>query len=479
MRKQSTLIFNLLLLVGDFVAVLSAFVIAYIVRVKLDARPLVQPIAARTYLEIFLLLIPFWLVIFSSLGLYKKEMWNSWLRETWLLFVGSFAGILFVIGYDFVVLTPVFPARSVAAYALALGFVILVFERTLQRLFRKVLLSFGVGKLRVMLVGDGASTKELAETLMNHPLSGYHVSAIVASRRYLPEEFEGKHFLSLDAGLAALEGLSIESIIQTQLSPRKKDNESIVAETTRLHMEYRFVPEQSTALTAHSELELFAGFPMLTLHPTKLIGWGQITKRIFDIAASSLALLILSPLLLVLAVLIKILDPGPVFFRQKRLTRFGNEATVIKFRSVKTAYSGRDPDEVFRELGRPELIKEFEENRAKVSDDPRISRFGAWLRRWSLDELPQLLNILSGKLSLVGPRAIPGNELKFFEDRGPLVLKVKTGITGLAQVSGRSDISLDERLQLDLYYVQNWSIWMDIKILFRTIGVVLGRKGTA
>jgi exopolysaccharide biosynthesis polyprenyl glycosylphosphotransferase len=479
MRKQSHLIFGVALLVGDFLAVLSAFVIAYILRVKVDPRPLVHAIPARTYLLLFLSLIPFWLVIFSSLGLYRKEMWSHWLKEAWLLLVGSFAGTLFIIGYDFVSDQPVFPARLVAAYALLLGFGLLLAERWLMRLLRRLALYFGIGTVRVMLIGDSMTTRELAEQLLAKPHSGYHISAIVASRRHVPQEYEGRVYGSFDQALRALDRLDIESVIQTQLSPNPEDNQRLVAATAQRHLEYRLVPEQSSVLTAHSELELFAGFPMLTLHQTRLVGWGQVVKRFFDLGASLLLLVLLLPFLLIIAAAIKIMDPGPVFFRQKRLTRYGRQTSVYKFRSMKREYSGRDPAKVFEEMGRPELAREYAQNRAKVSDDPRISRIGRFLRNYSLDELPQLFNVIGGSLSLVGPRAIPKEELEYFKDHGPLVLKVKTGITGLAQVTGRSDITLDERLQLDLYYVQNWSLWLDLKILFRTVLVVLSRSGAA
>lgn len=478
MRKQSHIVFSIALMIGDFLAIAAAFTIAYVLRVKFDPRPLLVQIPPSTYILIFLSLIPFWLIIFSSLGLYSKDVWSRWLREAWRLLVGSFAGLLFIIGYQYATNEILFPARLVAVYALLLGFILLLIERWIMRLARQVALSYGIGTTRVMIIGDSDITKELAEQLIGQRGAQYHVSAIVASKKYVPEDFKGKVYESFDQGLRALKRLHVESILLTELYKDDDQNQQLANIAAERHLEYRFVPQPGSVLTAHSELELFSGFPVLTLHQTSLIGWGRVIKKIFDFISSSIAIILVSPLLLIIGLLIKIGDGGPIFFRHKRLTRFGKEIAVWKFRTMHIKYSGRDPEEVFKELGRNDLIHEYRENRSKVSEDPRVTRFGRFLRRFSLDELPQLINVMKGEISLVGPRAIPKEELDYFKEKGPLVLNVKTGITGLAQVSGRSEISLDERLQLDLYYVQNWSIWLDLKILWRTLGVVLSRKGS-
>jgi lipopolysaccharide/colanic/teichoic acid biosynthesis glycosyltransferase len=171
-----------------------------------------------------------------------------------------------------------------------------------------------------------------------------------------------------------------------------------------------------------------------------------------------------------------IFDPGPIIFRQERITRFNTTFNAYKFRTLKQKYSGRDPVEVFGEMNRKDLAEAFLNSR-KLSEDPRLSKFGAFIRRYSFDEIPQLINVIMGEISLVGPRAVVPEELKYYKDKDSLLLSVKTGITGLAQVSGRSDIDYYERAKLDLYYVQNWSFWLDLTILFKTIRVVLDRSG--
>jgi lipopolysaccharide/colanic/teichoic acid biosynthesis glycosyltransferase len=220
------------------------------------------------------------------------------------------------------------------------------------------------------------------------------------------------------------------------------------------------------------EVELFKqSLPVVTVHQTALIGWGRIVKRVFDLAFGSLLLLITSPLFLAIIIL-QLLSGGHVFFRQTRLTRYDQKFRVFKFRTVRPAYNGLTPEEAFRKMGKSELIEKYRSNGDQVSRDPRYGRLGNFLRKTSLDELPQLFNVLNGDLSLVGPRALVPEELSLFEKRHA-ILSVKSGITGLAQVSGRRNLVFDERRKLDVYYVQNWSFWLDIVILFKTLKVVL------
>jgi lipopolysaccharide/colanic/teichoic acid biosynthesis glycosyltransferase len=169
-------------------------------------------------------------------------------------------------------------------------------------------------------------------------------------------------------------------------------------------------------------------------------------------------------------------DDGPIFFRQVRLTRFNREFQVYKFRSNKMAYNGLTPEEAFEKMGKPELTKQYRDNGDYLEKDPRITSLGRFLRRTSLDELPQLFNVFKGDISLVGPRALIPQELSLYAKKHT-ILSVKSGLTGLAQVSGRRNISFDERRKLDLYYVQNWSFWGDLVILAKTIWIVLFHKG--
>ena len=202
----------------------------------------------------------------------------------------------------------------------------------------------------------------------------------------------------------------------------------------------------------------------------------EIAKLFFDTITSFIAIVILSPVFVILYILQKILNPGPALYISKRLSRFSEPVNLYKFRSMSAKYGKKDAADEFEEMGRPDLAEEYRKNH-KVSNDPRITKFGKFLRSTSLDELPQLFNVLKGDLSMVGPRPILPQESKFNRNKTALLHSVKSGVTGLWQVSGRSNLSFEERIELELFYAQNWSFWLDIKILFKTVAVVLRKTG--
>jgi lipopolysaccharide/colanic/teichoic acid biosynthesis glycosyltransferase len=187
-------------------------------------------------------------------------------------------------------------------------------------------------------------------------------------------------------------------------------------------------------------------------------------------------LILSSPLFVFVAIAIKLSGGGSVFFRQNRLTRFDQKFKVFKFHTQYQKYDGTTPEEAFAMMGKPELAAQYRANGDSLPDDPRITPIGRFLRATSLDELPQLLNVIRGDISLVGPRALIPQELAAYKRRHT-ILSVKSGLTGLAQVSGRRDLNYDERRTLDVYYVQNWTLWLDIIILLKTIRVVLAARG--
>lgn len=210
---------------------------------------------------------------------------------------------------------------------------------------------------------------------------------------------------------------------------------------------------------------------------------GQPAKRALDVLGSAFALLVLAPVIALVALLVKVSDPaGPVFYRQNRIGLRGRAVGVLKFRSMTWAYSTgptrpyQTAAQAFEAMGRPDLVEEFEREQ-KVADDPRVSRLGRFLRATSLDELPQLVNALVGDLSLVGPRPVIAAELERYGAHAPTYLAVKPGVTGLWQVSGRSDTGYDERVRLDVRYVTEWRLALDLAILLRTVRTVLLREG--
>jgi len=192
-------------------------------------------------------------------------------------------------------------------------------------------------------------------------------------------------------------------------------------------------------------------------------------KRISDIMLSSLILLLAAPLMLIVALLIRMISPGPAFFKQKRLGQAGREFWCYKFRSMVV-------DAEVQLQRHPDLHKQFEEN-YKIKHDPRVTRFGAFLRKTSLDELPQLFNILRGDLSLVGPRPIVPSERAKYGEYAEKLLSIKPGLSGLWQVYGRSDTTYDQRIQMDMTYIANQSLWLDLKLMALTVYVVIKGRG--
>lgn len=476
MPTRNTKFYSLILLVADFVVLLGAFTIAYVVRVQLDHRPLLTPIFALDYLYTILTILPFWLLIFAIIGLYSAHIYNRRLLEWGRIAIGVCIGILLIIGWEYITDTTFFPARLVVAYALIGSFVLVVLERELLRFVRSLLYRYGRGVSRVLLIGNSPATSDIAMALSDTPRSGYHIAAIAGPKKLVPDELRVDHFSSVEMALKNIDRLRITTIIQTDLYDSEERNQRILTAAQVRHIQYNFIPGEPEFYTGKNTVDVFLGYPLITVHQTPLIGWGEIAKRIFDAIMSLLLLIILSPLFLLIMLLQKLFNPGPVFYVSKRLSQFSRPVKLIKFRTMGAQYGTKDAAEEFRDMGREDLAEEYEQHR-KVADDPRITRLGKFLRDTSLDELPQLVNVLRGDISLVGPRPILPQEVQFSRARAALLLSVRSGMTGLWQVSGRSNLSFEDRIELELYYAQNWSFWLDIKILFKTIGVVLRRTG--
>lgn len=472
MKNNASLVYALFLIFGDFLALIAAFISAYVLRVKIDDRPLIQQIPAETYLYASLAVLPLWIAVHALIGLYHRNTYQNRFREFGKLIVGSFLGILVVIGYDFVSNEELFPARLVVVYALLLGFSYLVLFRALARLMRSIFFSFGSGVTNVLIIGGDSNARAgLIAELENTRRSGHRIVGIVGDT----EKFQ--EFESFDEAINNLQNTTIHAIIQTELYKNGTKNDEIMNYAQNQHVTYRFIPGNSELFIGNIEVELFRGTPVVTVHQTALIGWGRIFKRLFDICAGLVMLILASPILLLVAFASKIQEPrGRILFRQVRLTLFDKPFTAYKFRTVVTKFNGLSPEEAFEKMGKPELAKKYRAGGDSIDNDPRFSKLGRFLRTTSLDELPQLLNVIKGDISLIGPRALVPEELKNYPHKHN-ILSVRSGLTGLAQVSGRRDLSFEERRKLDAYYVQNWSFWLDIVILFKTVRAVIAGIG--
>lgn len=231
----------------------------------------------------------------------------------------------------------------------------------------------------------------------------------------------------------------------------------------------KVVPSAVTLMGSHSTLSRDLGLPLIELGYPGLDNTQRALKRMLDVAGSGLGLLALSPLLLTVAALIKITSPGPVFFKQKRVGADEKVFLCYKFRSMR-----QDAEKLQAEL---EARNEADGAVFKMKEDPRITKVGKFIRRWSIDELPQLINVLVGEMSLVGPRPLPIRDFEKMTERHKMRLAAIPGVSGYWQISGRSNLSFEDMIRLDLYYIENWSLSLDIKIILKTVRAVLRHEG--
>lgn len=476
MPSKNTKFYSLLLIAADLAVLAIVFAVAYYVRTQLDTRVLLHAVYAWEYVIGFSVIAPIWILIFATLGLYNANVYNRRLIEWARIALGTFIGILLVIGWEYVTNVHIFPARLVAQYVLFGSILAIIVVREIIRQIRTELYRYGRGVSRVLIVGNSAATADIAQALSTTHKSGYHVVAMAGPARFVPHGRGIIHYSSVDTALKNIEKHNITTIIQTDLYDSEDRNHRILSASQIHHIQYNFIPGEPEFYTGKNTVDVFLGYPLITVSQTPLIGWGAIAKRIFDIVVSLLLLVPILPVIIVIAVLQKIFAPGPVFYVSKRLSKFSKPVDLIKFRTMGAQYGKKDASYEFEDMGRPDLAEEYRKNH-KVANDPRITRLGKFLRETSLDELPQIFNVLRGDLSLVGPRPILPQEVKFNQSRTALLHSVKSGVTGLWQVSGRSELSFDERIELELYYAQNWSFWLDLRILFKTIGVVLRKTG--
>jgi len=469
MKRNPNFIFHVCLALGDILALLASFTFAYVLRVTLDDRPTVM-IGSIPFIMSVVTMIPLWLLVFFFFDLYSGAVYKRRLREWGRLLVASIISIAIMISYSYFTDSDIFPAKLVPIYALMFSFVLLVVNRSVIKGVRELLLRRGKGALRTIIVGDSPITRSLIKEIAENRKSDYKIVAIVASNSTIPEKLRKLKCASL---LKAIEGNKADIIMQADGVNLQKNYQVSVDH----HMGYVFIPDQELILSGNNEIEFLGALPTIRIRPTPLVGYGRLVKRVSDLVFGSILAVLSSPILLILMTISKLSNPhAKVFFKHKRLSIYGRKVYIYKLRSMKPEYSDMSPEEAFEKMGRPELSEKYRANGDQLKNDPRVTRLGKFLRATSLDELPQIYNVLKGDISLVGPRALVPGELNKYPNKN-LILSVKSGLTGLAQVSGRRDISFEERRNLDVYYVQNWSFLLDLQIMMQTAWMVITRKG--
>ena len=472
MRKKSDFVLKLCLIIGDAVALILSFAMAYYIRVRIDPRPYTFETQLTDFMTTVILLVPVMLIINAALGLYKKSIVinQSRLPERGRLVLAAVLAVAALIVYDFFKGETLFPVRIMAVTAMVLSFVLLLMERIAVRFLIRQIFKNDYGVRRAIIVGNSKNTEYLVNYIAGNPESGYRLAGVVANRRYIPEDLRKKQYSSVKD---ALKRVKADVIFQTD----EKSTEYVYKQAVNRHMLYFFVPSE-TALSSHfGEMELIGNTPVMMVMATPLVGFNAGVKRAFDILAAVIGLILACIPMLIVWLILKVTDiKHSAFYVDERLTQYDRKFRCYKFRTMKPKYSGMTAEQAFVKMGKPELIKKYRKDGDYLKDDPRVTKIGRFLRKTSLDELPQLFNILKGDVSLIGPRALLPGELRDYGDRS-LLLTVKSGLTGFAQVSGRRDISFEERRALDIYYVRNWSLTLDTQIFFKTIAVVIRGEG--
>jgi len=344
--------------------------------------------------------------------------------------------------------------RRMIGYAWGLSILFLTVERVLFGVFQKRLQARGVGRDNVLIVGTGEVGRMILQKIMQSPELGYHVVGFINVNGN-PRPVMGVPVLGKAADIPhVVDEYLVDEVIIALPEATHQEIVGLVALCEREKVGIKVFPDVFQIMASEVSIGDLGGLPLLTVRDVAMRGWRLAAKRAMDIVGATIGLILVSPLMLAIAIAIKLESPGPVFYVQERMGLDTRPFKMLKFRSMR----------VDAEKDGPGWTKE---------NDPRRTKVGTWIRRYSLDELPQFINVLMGDMSLVGPRPERPVYVEQFRQRIPRYMdrhREKAGVTGWAQVNGlRGDTSIAERTKYDLWYIENWSLWLDVKIIVRTI----------
>lgn len=460
------------LMINDIALTALAFFLAGWIRYyvplpffHLDARPTIPPVSVLLFV-----FIPIWIVVYAIQGLYQRRHLLGGLHEYAGVFRGASIGMLVIIILGFVQ-PGTSPARGWLFLAWGFTTLLVMGGRFTMRRFIYGLRLRGYFLSPALIVGTNAEAQSLAEQLAYWQTSGLGLIGYV-SELSDPEDgiFKGLPVLGTLESLDELVDYhQVEEIILTTSALRQEDILAIFKRFgLRSDLNLRLSSGLFEVITTSVEVKEMASVPLLRINQVRLTGVDKLMKTFLDLMLAIGLLIFLAPVFAIIAIAIRLDSPGPVLYRRRVMGLNGRSFDAYKFRTMHT-----NGDAIL--ASRPDLAEELARNQ-KLKEDPRVTRVGQFLRRHSLDELPQLFNAIRRDMSIVGPRIITPEETVFYDQWDMNLLTVLPGITGLWQVSGRSDLSYAERVQLDMRYIRNWSIWLDFQILMRTFSVVL--KGT-
>ncbi len=462
------------LAVTDVLLINLAVAVAYWVRYDLQWFAAVDEayfVPYKAFLPISLALTVLLLGIYKLSGVYNQPRGASWFEEVYHVLTGTATGIILMVFVIVFFFRPFLYSRLMFFYAGVLIPILLGFSRLGKRLVRNRLRKKGLGVDRLLIVGAGEIGRTVMRNIVAQPSLGYHVVGFVDDDPEKGNTDIGRFkALGGTANIPRLiKELAIDEVIITLPWMYHRKIVSIIAQCEREQVRVRIVPDVFQMTMSHMQVENLGGVPMIGVREVSIGSSQLLVKRIADIVVSLTGLILLLPLFVVIAVAIKLDSPGPVIFRQIRVGKNERLFSCFKFRSMR---HGADEE-------KNNLLDQNEATGPlfKIRDDPRVTRVGRFLRRSSLDELPQLFNILMGHMSLVGPRPALPSEVQRYQPWHKRRLEVAPGLTGLWQVSGRSELTFDEQVLLDLYYIENWSPLLDLQILLRTVPKVILGEG--
>lgn len=459
--KRSELFFSVILLPIDFLMVVLAGLSAYYLRfaeLTTDIRPVIFNLPMSEYLQVLSVIAIVWLIIFAFAGLYNLRELGSLKTELKRVVFGCSLGLVAVVILIFFY-RELFSSRFIVLSGWIISIIFVAVGRIIITYVRRFFYKYGLGIHKVVVVGAGQTADRIVKEFATERWLGFTVV----------KRFDGFDLEASKELEDYLETKEVDEILQADPNLPKSDRLRLFDFADEHHLVFKYAADLLETKVLRVEVDELAGIPVVEVKKTPLDGWGRVMKRLVDIVGSAFLIIITSPIMLLVAIAIKLDSRGPIFFSKLdddsplyRMGQGGKEFRYLKFRSMLNRMNSMRYNELADKniRGDGPIVK--------IKDDPRITRVGKFIRRFSLDELPELFLVFMGSMSLVGPRPHLPEEVAKYESRHKKVMTIKPGITGLAQVSGRSDLSFEDEVRLDTYYIENWSLIFDIIILLKT-----------
>ncbi len=452
--------------------IVLAGVTAYALRftsITQSIRPVLFNLAWEKYWPLVLFTALGWVIIFALAGLYNTQPGRKLAGDLTRVIFACSTGFAAITIYVFFTLQK-FDSRFLVLAGWILAMVYVCTGRMIMNGLKKLLYRAGFGLRKTVIIGKENVAEQIKNTFSNHPGLGYKLMTTFSHFN-----LETRKFLLANRP---------DEIIFTDPKAHGDEVLEAIDFANQHHITFKYSADLFSTISTNMAVSTISGIPIIELRLTRLAGWNKIIKRFADIIGSLFFIILFSPLFIIISIIIAIETGFPIIYKNERVGKNDKEFFTLKFRSM---HQKDSTGKQFGRQGEKALKKEQEliikQNAKtgpiyKIKNDPRITPFGRFIRRWSMDELPQLFNVLKGEMSLVGPRPHQPREVQHYQRQHKIVLAIKPGITGLSQISGRSNLTYEEELNLDTFYIENWSLYIDLIIIAKTPFVVLTRKGS-